>query len=1316
VIPTEQIANPASTPSRDGLFAALRTLLHGGGTGAPSVRRLAMASLCALTAALALTTTPAQAARGHVFERQFGSKGTEPGQFEGPAGLAVNEATGNIYVVDRGNNRVEFFNPAGELQGQFTGPSATGTGTLTEGSNLIEALATESGAFTAGEEITASGLPAETKIVAVKEGGVLEVSNPVEAGKSKEAVALAARQQFFFKERNAIAVDNSCVVRKLAEPACKAADPSNGDVYVTSGEFGQMVVDKFTAAGVYLGQISQTSEASFFELVQGVAVDPKANLWITEAHEPGLSGFDSFSDVEPNVFNPPFILMQGNRGLEGGLAVDAEGNLYIHIENGSGESPVWKVGPTGTVLNRKLDPESSVPNNGVATEIPSNDVYVDNVSTVKRFAADGALVESFGEAQLAGGSCPGGFCTDGVAVSSASGRVYVSEAVGNVVLAYQLEAPGPPAVRGESVSAVTSESATFAAEVEPRSVPGEPATTYRFEYGPCSSPDPGSCSSSPYGLLTPSGSLAASFDLDQVSAHVSGLLAGRLYHFRVLAENAISKAEGKPGDGPERVFTTEGTGEFVLPDGRAWEMVSPPQKNGALIASLGIEGAMQAAAGGGAVTYVTGSPTEPEPLGSSFTTQVLSARGADGWSSRDVALAHSAVTGVGVGRGQEPRLFSEDLSGAVLQPFGAFDALVSAEASEQSPYLYSDHPGGVPCTSSCFAPMVNAADATAGVPFGEEGLCGDRTGRTICGPEFLGASADLAHVVLKSAVALTAGGGPGLYEWSAGSPAPERLRFLTGAEKLGLEVAATGAVGDAGRNAVSADGSRVFSSARGHLFMTEAFTARTLDVGAPDPACLSEPPCGEGPVGAEFQGASSDGSRVLFADTQKLTADGGSYVEPRNAVHSAADLYECVIVQVAGEPKCQLTDLAPSGLQLGSTLGSSQDGSWVYFVANGVLASGAVAGGCPNSLSEGFERTTCNLYVRHAGVTRLVAVLSGEDAPDWATQLAGLTARVSPDGRWLAFMSQRSLTGYDNRDAVSGRPDEEVYLYDAVAGRLVCASCDPTGARPHGSEYGHGGENLPLSGGHGTWPANAWLAANVPQWQPYEQASAIYQPRYLSGSGRLFFNSVGGLVPKDANGTGDVYQYEPEGVPAGEHACGAPSATGSEVYRPERKTEDSEGRKGTEGPGCVALISSGSSARESAFLDASSSGGDVFFLTSAQLTPQDFDGALDVYDAHECTSQSPCLPVPAAAPPACNTEASCKAAPSSQPEIFGPPASATFSGLGNIAPPPPITKTTNKTVKCKRSFVKNRKGKCVRKPKSKRHRAKRSIHTNRRAG
>ncbi len=483
------------------------------------------------------------------------------------------------------------------------------------------------------------------------------------------------------------------------------------------------------------------------------------------------------------------------------------------------------------------------------------------------------------------------------------------------------------------------------------------------------------------------------------------------------------------------------------------------------------------------------------------------------------------------------------------------------------------------------------------------------------------------------------------------------------------------------RHAISDDGSRVFWTAdNGHLYMRDMVSHKTLQLDVPEPECPSEDECGEGAVDPEFQEASSSGSRVFFADTQKLTAHGGAYTEVRNVPNSAADLYECKVEEVVGELKCNLSDLAPSGGQLGSVLGSSEDGSWMYFVANGVLANGgvsvpgAVAGTCPDKSAGGqISQDSCNLYVRHDGVTSLVAVLSGGDFPDWSPRLVGLTARVSPDGEWLAFMSQRSLTGYDNRDAVSGEPDEEVYLYDARTGGLVCASCDPTGGRPHGVQYStHGNFNMRLAGGNSVWPETAWLAGNIPTWTPYTQSSAVYQSRYLSDSGRLFFNSRDGLVPKDVNGNEDVYEYEPQGVGSQNALCGPGAAGGGEVFKPERSFEvevEGKSEEGAEGSGCVGLISSGSSPQESAFLDASETGGDVFFLTTEKLASQDFDTSYDVYDAQECTTLVPCLEASAAAPPACASEASCKAAPSPQPEIFGPSGSATFSGAGNLIPP-----------------------------------------------
>ena len=351
----------------------------------------------------------------------------------------------------------------------------------------------------------------------------------------------------------------------------------------------------------------------------------------------------------------------------------------------------------------------------------------------------------------------------------------------------------------------------------------------------------------------------------------------------------------------------------------------------------------------------------------------------------------------------------------------------------------------------------------------------------------------------------------------------------------------------------------------------------------------------------------------------------------------------------------------------GLVIGGSEDGSCVYLVATGVLTS------VESADHEQAEPGGFNLYeLQDTGsgwATTFVAGLSGGDVPDWneigigrEQDLGLLTARVSPNGEYLAFMSDRSLTGYDNIDANSGVADEEVFLYGASSRRLVCASCDPTGARPVGI---HDPSTFPrlLVDKPAVWRGR-WLAGSIPGWTAVNLAYALYQSRYLSNEGRLFFDSADALVPQDTNGKEDVYEYEPEGL----GSCTRSGSTFSE-----------------KSDGCVGLISSGTSGEESAFVDASETGGDVFFVTAAKLVAQDYDDAFDMYDAHECTSASPCPAPEAAVPPACATADSCKAPPTPQPAIFGAPASSTFTGAGN--PPSPVSKPAIKPMTDARRLV-----------------------------
>lgn len=351
-----------------------------------------------------------------------------------------------------------------------------------------------------------------------------------------------------------------------------------------------------------------------------------------------------------------------------------------------------------------------------------------------------------------------------------------------------------------------------------------------------------------------------------------------------------------------------------------------------------------------------------------------------------------------------------------------------------------------------------------------------------------------------------------------------------------------------------------------------------------------------------FLGATPTGSRIYFANSDL-------YVYEVESGHTV--------------------DLTP-GDKVQGVLGVSEDGSYVYFVDE-----------------------SDHLLLWHDGVTTPIAALAGADSSDWERQpsIQGFTARVTPDGTHLAFDSVRSLTGFDNRDAASGQPDDEVYLYDATTSDLVCASCDPSGARPTGGANIQGSEAgiyLPRQGRYGN----------------------EYLPRNLSDDGsRLFFETADSLVPGDTNGQQDVYEYE----------NGSPH-----------------------------LISSGTSPVPSSFLDASANGDDVFFETQAQLVPQDVDESFDIYDARVGGG------FPAPASPAPCAGAACQGALPA-PSVFATPASSTFAGAGNLSAPvvvsgaKPKPKPKARPKLCPRGFVK-KKDRCAKKPR----RAKRAAATTRR--
>ncbi len=258
-------------------------------------------------------------------------------------------------------------------------------------------------------------------------------------------------------------------------------------------------------------------------------------------------------------------------------------------------------------------------------------------------------------------------------------------------------------------------------------------------------------------------------------------------------------------------------------------------------------------------------------------------------------------------------------------------------------------------------------------------------------------------------------------------------------------------------------------------------------------------------------------------------------------------------------------------------------------------------------------------------------------------------ARMSSDGSVLVFATDSSLSSAFNSGGF-----KQIYRYDVPTNTLGCISCPPHGVTPTGnvsmSTLQLSEEGAP--GGNG----NNVIRGEV-------------DGRGISADGsRIFFDTPDPLVPQDAN-TGSTF-VDPEN--------GEQLTQGRDLYEWEN--------------GVIYLISTGKSPLDSYFLDNSENGDDVFFTTAEGLVPGDTDGAYDVYDAR--VPHRGDNPPPAAVP----CEGAVCQGPPNVPSPLTPPASATFSGLGNPASAPAATpvkpKATPKATKCKRGYVK-RKSKCV---------------------
>jgi hypothetical protein len=437
-----------------------------------------------------------------------------------------------------------------------------------------------------------------------------------------------------------------------------------------------------------------------------------------------------------------------------------------------------------------------------------------------------------------------------------------------------------------------------------------------------------------------------------------------------------------------------------LPGCRAYEMVSPIEKNGGNISPVI---SLHAAPAGGAVSFTSSTPFAGA-AGSPTLNTYIGRRGAN-WATEAVdppqfnhgslMIGASAASSLDLGR---------TLGGSTLA--------LTPGAFEGGSNLYLRD------------------NATGNRTF----LTGTSGGRLlmaftgISGGSFLDATPSFSNILLESPEPLPVTSGPqpqpgdNLYEFNEG-----QMRLVNVLPGGTVTAANIGSKNIGYQHMMSADGSRVFFQASGFgdgpLYMRVNGTT-TVPISASRRA---------GEMGnvadATFGVASADGSIVYFTSHTPLLEGPGAATGTGSRKLYRYDANTGSLEEVV--------PAAPEGADVPTVLGASEDGSYVYFSSPEALAGDAKEIG-----------NTANFYVAHEGTLKWIGQTSAADffessfPSEWS---------VSPDGRHFAFgtyspMSKEdepSLANCPEVSTVHNNPGDclDVYSFDYESGDLACLTC-----------------------------------------------------------------------------------------------------------------------------------------------------------------------------------------------------------------------------------------------------------------------------------
>jgi hypothetical protein len=1121
---------------------------------------------------------------------------------------------------------------------------------------------------------------------------------------------------------------------------------SSGDIYAT----GENAVYEYAPSGQFIQAFKlENREVPPVEGhiggPKGIAVDPVSKHLVVGvdavAGSTRVGAVDEF-DTETGRFVAQITEAEGGGGLESpaGVALDSHGDVYVADKRGE-EAVVDVYGPGAFAPTLTLaatdsrEPDSAVLSGSVnpgqhgnASPAPVTECYFQYVSETIFDESLAGKEEGFAKATKAACVEPDASEIPPEPEVARAVHAKVNSLTAGVTYRYRLVAateaaekggtaetasrafttPAAPEVLSTAASGVSASFADLDAQINPRGAD----TNYFFEYGLTASYGqdvPVHSEAAPHGASIGSGG-ATGGSLESVSQNVSDLAPGSEYHFRVVAEN-----EAGTTDGPDETFVTLPEVAARLPDGRAYELVTPAEKEGGsdMFAENETSGEFKnetstgtpSGAGDGFILETRSAfGAFPSAFFNMYVFQRDAAKGE--WTYRSLAsplLGVQSIGGSGVASKSKVVFDPVDLSRV------GFTDGVGSEVGEEGTRTLEllGEPGG-PYTT-----------LRADPPFHESESASRRVETWV-----VGASRDLSHIVLDSnsnGVCPEPGGagakveeGDVLCEWDGGGvdgaeggEARPELRLVNvapGSESKPASACGAllgdGELAGGAQHAVSADGATVFftaprSAAREKQILSGAgcpetghpsqLYARvgvrsgaetvheTLKVSAPDQGVFEE----EGgkriaprEYSAFYVGASADGSKVFFVSEAWLTPD-------HPETHDR-ELYECEIVLEGEQPVCELTRVSAgvagteamkTGAGVDWVPAVAAEGADVYFTAFNVLANG----GSREKHAANSEDSAVNVYRYDttSGATSYLATVDTEDYTDQERCAAGADFGVAldfigpcseadwyttPNGEYLLFGASLPIHGYN--EAEHGCTQLLPFEANENDGRCSELYRYDVGAAERGEQ-----SIVCVSCG----PGNADAAGNAEFARSATVEAAASPPAGISANGAyVFFDSPAKLVAQADNDTLDVYEWEEQGT----GGCGVVG-------------------------GCVRLISSPNDSFPSYFLGYSSyeyetgmhekrvvEGGNVFFGTHAQLVPQDSNAVGNIYDARICEPESPCIKPPPSPPTQCEGN-TCQTPPT--PAISQTPATRTLGRNDNLTVgPPQVTKPSAAEVRARK--------------------------------